>query len=95
MILSFADKETEKIFNQIFSKRIPADIQKTALRKLIMLDNATCMNDVRVPPSNRLEKLLGDLNEKWSIRINNQWRICFVPSDDWQNYYEVEIIDYH
>ena len=60
-----------------------------------MLDNAACMDDVRIPPANRLEKLSGNLTGKWSIRINDQWRICFIPSSDWKNYYDVEIIDYH
>lgn len=95
MIIDFADKETERIFNQEFSKVIPNSIQKIALRKLIMLNNATGIDDVCIPPSNHLEKLLGRLSGKWSIRINDQWRICFVPSDDWKDYKSVEIIDYH
>lgn len=95
MIIDFADKETAKIFNQEFSKILPNSIQRIALRKLIMLDNANGINDVRVPPSNRLEKLSGKSPEKWSIRINNQWRICFIPSDDWKEFRSVEIIDYH
>lgn len=95
MIIDFADKETERIFNQEFSKVIPNSIQKIALRKIIMLNNATGIDDVRIPPSNHLEKLLGRLSGKWSIRINDQWRICFVPSDDWKDYKSVEIIDYH
>lgn len=95
MIVSFEDKETEKIFNQVFSKKIPESIQKTALRKLILLNNAKSINDLRVPPSNHLEKLSGLLEGRWSIRINDQWRICFVPSHDWTNYHDVEIIDYH
>jgi proteic killer suppression protein len=95
MIIDFADKETEKVFNQEFSKSFPNNIQKIALRKLIMLDNASGVIDVRVPPSNHLEKLSGKLSGKWSIRINDQWRICFIPSDDWKEYRSVEIIDYH
>lgn len=95
MIISFNDKETEKVFNQVFSKSIPNTIQKVALRKLIMLDNAEGINDVRIPPSNHLEKLSGNLDGYWSIRINDQWRICFIPSDDWKEYYEVGIVDYH
>lgn len=95
MIVSFHDKETEKIYNQEHSKRIPIQIQKVALRKLMMIDDACCINDLLVPPANRLEKLSGVLQGKWSIRINNQWRVCFTPSADWKDYYDVEIIDYH
>ena len=95
MIISFADKETEKIFNQVFSTKLPTDIQKTCLRKLVMIDSANTINDLRVPPSNHLEKMMGDLNGRWSIRINDQWRICFVPIDGGANYIEVEIVDYH
>ena len=95
MIISFYDKETEKVFTGLFSKSLPITIQKPALRKLIMLDNASSIADLKVPPSNRLEKLAGNYDGKWSIRINDQWRIVFTPSDDWQDYYEVEIIDYH
>ena len=95
MIISFADKETEKVFNQVFSTKLPVDIQKICLRKLIMIDSANTINDLRTPPSNHLEKMAGDLNGKWSIRINDQWRICFVPIDGGANYIEVEIVDYH
>ena len=95
MILSFLDKETEKIFHQEFSKRLPESIQKIALRKLIMIDNALTMNDLRIPPSNHLEKLLGQYEGRWSIRINNQWRICFVPVNGGADYLSVGIIDYH
>ena len=93
MILSFACKETEKIFGGQFSKRFPPQIQRTARRKLLYLDEADQISDLRSPPGNRLEKLAGDRSGQWSIRINNQWRICF----DWQspNAYEVEITDYH
>ena len=93
MIKSFADKETEKIYNQIFSKKIPQSIQRVALRKLIMIDNAGCLEDLRVPPSNHLELLKGDRAGQYSIRINDQYRICFnVAGND---YYDVEIVDYH
>lgn len=93
MIKSFADKETEKIYNQIFSKKIPQSIQRVALRKLIMIDNAGCLEDLRVPPSNHLELLKGDRAGQYSIRINDQYRICFnVEGND---YYDVEIVDYH
>jgi len=93
MIKSFADKETEKLFNREFSKKLPDDIQKPARRKLEVLDAAESINDLRIPPSNRLEKLKGNRSHQHSIRINNQWRICF----EWRgsDAYEVEIIDYH
>lgn len=94
MIISFKDKETEKIFHQEFSSKLPVDIQKRALRKLILIDNALTINDLRSPPSNHLEKLSGDSRERWSIRINDRWRICFIPIDS-SDYVEVEIVDYH
>ncbi|MGE8722236.1 MULTISPECIES: type II toxin-antitoxin system RelE/ParE family toxin [Leptospira] len=93
MILSFGDKETEKIFNQIFSKRIPPEIQRKALTKLILIDNAEKEDDLKSPPSNRLESLKGDLNGFYSIRINDQWRIIFTF--DQGNCNQVSIIDYH
>jgi toxin HigB-1 len=94
MINSFRDKETEKIFNQIFSKKLPHDIQRVALRKLIMIDNAGCLEDLRVPPANHLEALHGDREGKYSIRINDQYRICFSVQG-LADFYEVEIVDYH
>lgn len=93
MIKSFADKETEKVYNQVFSRKLPQDIQKVALRKLIMIDNAGCLEDLKVPPSNHLEPLVGDRKGQYSIRINDQFRICF--KEDKNNFYEVEIVDYH
>ena len=93
MIKSFSDKETEKVYQQIFSKKLPHDIQHNALRKLIMIDNAGCLEDLRVPPANHLELLSGDRKGQYSIRINDQCRICFKV--DGNNFYEVEIIDYH
>ena len=93
MIKNFGDKESEKIWNGIRSKKLPSEIQNVARRKLRMLNNAQELNDLRVPPANRLEKLKGDLSEFYSIRINNQWRIIF----QWKNNdaYAVKIIDYH
>lgn len=93
MIKSFGDKETEKVWNGIYSKKLPSEIQQIARRKLRMINNAQDINDLRVPPGNRLEKLKGDLSDFYSIRINNQWRIIFkwIGSDA----YEVQIIDYH
>lgn len=93
MIKSFADKETEKIYYQTFSRKLPQSIQRVALRKLIMIDNAGCLEDLRVPPANRLEALHGDREGQYSIRINDQYRICFAA--DGNSFYEVEIVDYH
>ena len=95
MIRSFADKETEKIFHQTFSKKIPQTIAKIALRKLMMIDAAECLNDLRVPPANHLGQLSGDRKGEWSIRINDQGSIVFTPSEDGRNFDDVEIIDDH
>jgi Plasmid maintenance system killer protein len=93
MIKSFGDKETAKIYQQIYSKKIPSDIQKIALRKLIMIDKACNLDDLRIPPANHLEALLGDRKGQYSIRINDQYRICFeVDGNDFTN---VKIVDYH
>ncbi|MDZ7694627.1 MAG: type II toxin-antitoxin system RelE/ParE family toxin [Balneolaceae bacterium] len=93
MIKSFKDKETEKVFNRNYSKKLPETIQQRALRKLRMIDAAADINDLRVPPGNRLEALGGDHEGQHSIRINNQWRICFTWSQG--DAYDVEIVDYH
>jgi proteic killer suppression protein len=93
MIISFGSKQTEQIWNGIRVKKMPLDIQNIGRRKLRMLNNSQDMMDLRVPPSNRLEKLTGDLNGFYSIRINNQWRIIFKWDNG--NASEVEIIDYH
>ena len=93
MIVSFRDKKTEGLFYRLVSREIPPDIQHTALRKLRMLNRSISINDLRVPPANRLEKLRGDRDGRYSIRINDKWRICFMW--DGQNAYEVEIVDYH
>ena len=93
MIKSFADKETEKIYRQEFSKKLPQSIQRIALRKLIMINNAETLNDLRIPPANRLEALKGDREGQYSIRINDQFRICFNISDS--GIENVEIVDYH
>ena len=95
MIRSFKDKETEKVFNQQFSKKLPSNILKIALRKLIMIDVAESLSDLKVPPANHLEPLSGNRIGQWSIRINDQYRIVFVPSDDGRIYDNVEIVDYH
>ena len=93
MIKSFKDKETEKIWNGIQSKKLPSEIQNVARRKLRMINNAQNITDLRIPPANHLEKLSGNLSGLYSIRINNQWRIIFNWEND--NAYEVQIIDYH
>ena len=93
MIRSFGDKEAEKIFHRIFSRRLPQDMQSVAFRKLRMLNRAVILDDLRVPPGNRLEKLHGNRMGQLSIRINDQWRICF----EWRegDSHNVEIVDYH
>jgi len=93
MIVSFKDKETEKIWNETYSKRFPNDIHRIGLRKLILIHRAKDVNDLSIPPGNRLEKLSGVRKGQYSIRINDQWRICFY----WNNgaASEVEITDYH
>ena len=93
MIKDFKCKETEKIWEREFSNRFSKDIQTIARRKLIMLDSTSTLNDLRIPPSNRLEKLKGNRKNQFSIRINNQWRICFYFSDSEAS--DVEIVDYH
>ena len=93
MIISFRDKETEKLYSRERSAKLPGDIQQIALRKLRMINNAQNIHDLRIPPSNRLEKLGGDRKGQYSIRINDQWRICFEWKDN--SAYNVEIKDYH
>jgi len=93
MIKSFRSRETEKIWNGIRSKRLPQSIQQIARRKLRMLNNARSLNDLRIPPANRLEALLGNRKGQHSIRINDQWRICFAWMDG--DAVHVEIVDYH
>jgi proteic killer suppression protein len=93
MIRSFADRRTERLFLRERVKGLTGDLERAALRKLVMLDAAESLTDLRVPPGNRLEKLKGDRSEQYSIRINDQWRICFRWSDG--DAHEVEIIDYH
>lgn len=93
LIINFADRETSLIWDGFQSRRLPADIQPVALRKLRLLNRAERLDDLRAPPGNRLEPLKGELEGRWSIRVNDQWRICFRwttggPSD-------VGIVDYH
>lgn len=93
MVKSFKCKETEKIFNRQFSQKFPTDIQRVALRKLRMLNRAMILQDLKVPPGNRLEELKGKRKGQHSIKINDQWRICFIWKEN--NFYKVEIVDYH
>lgn len=93
MIKSFRDRDTEHLFRRQRVKRLGVDVQRLALRKLRMLDAATSLDDLRVPPANRLEKLKGDRAGQYSIRVNRRWRICFR----WRSgdAYNAEIVDYH
>ncbi len=93
MIRDFRDRETEKVFSRERSRRLPEGIQRIALRKLVILDAADSLEDLALPPGNRLEKLHGDLAGRYSIRINERWRVCFRWSDG--DAYDVEIADYH
>jgi toxin HigB-1 len=93
MIVSFGSKETEKIWNGERVAKLPLEVQSVGRRKLRMLNNSQNIADLRIPPSNRLEKLSGDLKEFYSIRINDQWRIVFLWSNGQAS--KVEILDYH
>jgi proteic killer suppression protein len=93
MILSFGDKDTESIWNGIRVRNLPIEIQNVGRRKLRMLNNSQTISDLRIPPSNRLEKLSGKLDEFYSIRINDQWRIIFKWIDGQSE--KVRIVDYH
>lgn len=93
MIRSFRDRNTERLFHREPVRKWGPDVQRAGLRKLRILDAATSIDDLRVPPGNRLEKLRGDRAGQWSIRLNDQWRVCF----EWRegDAYEVELADYH
>jgi toxin HigB-1 len=93
MIVSFRDPETETIWSGRRSRRLPGDIQTSTLRKLRLLNNAKRLEDLRVPPGNRLEAMKGSRAGQHSIRINDQWRICFVWKDN--HAHQVEVVDYH
>jgi toxin HigB-1 len=93
VIKSFKCRETQRIFGGRFSRRLPRDVQHLAARKLELIAAASSLDTLRVPPSNRLEKLKGDRSGQYSIRINDQWRICFVWKEG--DALEVEIVDYH
>lgn len=93
MIRTFRDRDTERLFNRERVRRWGRDVQRAGLRKLRMLDAPSVLEDLRMPPGNQLEKLVGDRAGQWSIRVNDQWRVCFV----WRtaDAYEVELVDYH
>ena len=93
MIVSFRDQEAARVMEREWSRRLPGEIQQTALRKLLMLDAAVSLSDLNIPPANRLEKLSGKRLGQYSIRINDQWRICFRW--DRGSAHDVEITDYH
>ena len=93
MIKSFGCKETEKIWNREYSSKFPKEIQGIARRKLSMLDAASNLGDLKIPPSNRLEKLKGNRKGDYSIRVNDQWRVCFCFNNGEAS--NVEIVDYH
>lgn len=93
MITSFGDKETQKVWDGTGSRKLPTEIQDVARRKLRMLNNAQNINDLRIPPANRLEKLSGNWSDFHSIRINQQWRIVFKWNENTAD--EVQILDYH
>lgn len=93
MIQSFADKDTQRVFTRERVRRWAIQLQRLALRKLLILDAAEELGDLRIPPGNRLEKLSGDRAGQYSIRINDQWRVCFRWTDG--DAYDVEIADYH
>ncbi len=93
MIKSFKNKEALAVYNHIYVKSLPAEVAKIGLRKLILIDNAANLNDLRIPPGNHLEALQGDRAGQYSIRINDQYRICFREENN--NFLDVEIVDYH
>lgn len=93
MIKSFKCKETEKIWNEKYSKKIPPDIQLRAFKKLVLINAASNPSDLKSPPGNFLEELNGDRQGQYSVRINSQWRVCFKWLDN--NAFNLEIVDYH
>lgn len=93
MIKSFADRDTERLFRREAVRRFPVNLQRTMLRKLVAVDAAEALDDLRVPPGNRLEKLKGDRAGQFSLRVNDLWRICFRWKDG--DALDVEVVDYH
>ena len=93
MIRSFADRDTLRVFQRLHAQRFSFDIQRMAYRKMLLIDAAGSINDLRIPPGNRLEKLVGNRHGQYSIRINEQWRLCFKWKGN--DAFDVEIADYH
>ena len=93
MIRSFRDRRTQEVFERQYVKTFSRELQRAALRKLVILDASLILEDLKIPPGNRLEKLSGDREGQYSIRINDQWRVCFIWMD--RDAWEVEIVDYH
>jgi len=93
MIKTFKCKETQKIYYRTFSKKVPQNIQRTAYRKLLMIESSIDIDDLKIPPANRLEKLSGDTEGQYSIRVNKQCRICFKWEKGFA--FDVEMVDYH
>jgi len=93
VIKSFGDRDTERLFAREPVRRFPAELRRAMLRKLVAVDAAEALDDLRVPPGNRLEKLRGDRAGQYSIRVNDQWRVCFAWRDS--DAYDVSIVDYH
>lgn len=93
MIKSFKDRDSQKVFEGKYSKKVPKDLTRTAERKLRILNRAESLDDLRIPPGNRLEALKGNRKDQWSIRVNDQFRICFAWKET--DAYDVELIDYH
>ena len=93
MIRSFRDRDTEQVFNRLPARRLPTEILRVARRKLLILNAAEKLSDLRIPPGNRLERLSGDRKGQHSVRINQRWRICFRWRDG--DAHDVEIVDYH
>jgi proteic killer suppression protein len=93
LIRSFRDRQTERLFQRERNGAVPSELQRGALRKLLLLDAAGALEDLRVPPGNRLEALRGDRRGQWSIRVNDRWRVCFGWRDG--DAYDVELVDYH
>jgi proteic killer suppression protein len=93
VIQTFSDRDTERLFHREPVRRFPAELQRAMLRKLVLVDAAEQLEDLRVPPGNRLEKLKGDRAGQHSIRVNDQWRICFRWKDG--NAFDVAVVDYH
>lgn len=93
MITSFRDREAERVFKRWTSRKLPAEIQRVAYRKLMIIHHANSLSDLRIPPGNHLERLRGDRTGQYSVRINNRWRVCFEWHDGRAD--AVEIVDYH